>query len=126
MLKSFLIAFVLSVLFDFFWIGLLMAKFYQKELGGLLRTKIGGKLDPILWPAILVYVLLGAGVSYFTLPLSESLIPGFLFGVIVYGVYEFTNYSLVKNWSLKVVVVDVLWGGVLCMLVTEATRRILI
>ena len=37
-----------------------------------------------------------------------------MFGVIAYSVYDLTNYSTMKGFPLKVVVVDMLWGGVVC------------
>lgn len=33
--------------------------------------------------------------------------------IIIYGVYETTNYALFKNWSILTVIIDTLWGGLL-------------
>jgi uncharacterized membrane protein len=37
----------------------------------------------------------------------------FLLGIVIYGVYETTNYALFKNWSILTVFMDTLWGGIL-------------
>lgn len=123
MIKPFLLSFLAVIILDGVWLGIFMRKFYRRELGGLLRTKPTGKLNPRLWSAGIVYVCLAAGITAFVLP-EGSLGFGFLFGVIVYGVYEFSNYALLKGWSAKAVAVDVVWGGVLGALVTEFTYRL--
>lgn len=38
---------------------------------------------------------------------------GLLFGVIAYTTYDLTNLATLTGWSLKVAVVDMIWGGVL-------------
>jgi uncharacterized membrane protein len=34
-------------------------------------------------------------------------------GIVIYGVYEFTNLSLLKNWKVLTTILDTTWGGVL-------------
>lgn len=112
---------LLPVLFvlDFLWLGVLMSGFYKKELGPFLRLS-GDALAPIPWAAIVVYLAIPLGVVLFALPrvsrenlLTSSLFWGFMYGVILYAVYDMTNYSLLKGWPLKVSLVDICWGGVL-------------
>ncbi|MDE3157076.1 MAG: DUF2177 family protein [Acidobacteriota bacterium] len=49
-----------------------------------------------------------------------------LLGLVVYGVYDFTNYSTLRDWPLTLAVVDTAWGTVasaLCaLLVWRVTR----
>ena len=35
---------------------------------------------------------------------------GAIFGFILYGIYNFTNYAIFKNYSLKLTITDTLWG----------------
>jgi len=37
---------------------------------------------------------------------------GALFGLITYATYDLTNLATLKNWSLAVTVVDLIWGTV--------------
>ena len=37
---------------------------------------------------------------------------GPLFGLVVYGVYDFTNYSTLRQWPLVVAFTDLAWGVV--------------
>ncbi len=118
---KFLIQFFLSLFFvlvlDTIWLGFVMKHFYRIELGTLART-IDGQFNPILWAAAVVYVTLAFGITFFILPRSTDLIPSFLsgaaLGFVIYAVYDFTNLSTLQNWSLKMTLVDVAWGTLLC------------
>lgn len=111
---------------DFLWLGIIMSKFYKDELGALGRIS-NGALTPVLWAAGIVYVLIPLGIVLFALPrvssenmVSSALFWGFLYGIVLYGVYDMTNYSLVGKWSLRMSIVDILWGGTINAVVTCA------
>lgn len=36
---------------------------------------------------------------------------GALFGLVVYGVYDFTNYSTLRQWPFVLTLADVAWGA---------------
>jgi uncharacterized membrane protein len=63
--------------------------------------------------AAICYVLLIVGINYFIIKNNKSVSDAFLLGIVIYGVYETTNYALLKNWSLMTVFMDTLWGGIL-------------
>lgn len=69
-------------------------------------------------PAIICYILLVFGLEYFILRGHRSILDAFLFGIVIYGVYETTNMSLFKKWQWKMVAMDTLWGGILMALTT--------
>jgi uncharacterized membrane protein len=46
---------------------------------------------------------------------------GLFFGFITYQTYELTNYALVRDWPLIVVIADIVWGMVLSALVSAIT-----
>ena len=61
----------------------------------------------------LCYIFLIAGINYFIIKPRKSVNDAFLLGIVIYGVYETTNYALLKNWSIITVIIDTLWGGLL-------------
>jgi uncharacterized membrane protein len=61
----------------------------------------------------LCYIFLIAGINYFIIKPHKSVSEAFLLGIVIYGVYETTNYALFKNWSIFTVIIDTLWGGLL-------------
>jgi uncharacterized membrane protein len=79
----------------------------------------GLKVDTIIiaTSAIITYVLLAYGLYYFAIK-PKSIFNGALFGLIVYGVYDFTNLATIAKYSVKVAILDTIWGTILCTLVT--------
>ena len=75
--------------------------------------------------AVLCYLFLIFGLYYFILKPQKKVFDAFLFGIIIYGVYESTNYALFKKWSPLVLIIDTIWGGVLMGLTTYMVYTIL-
>jgi uncharacterized membrane protein len=108
------------LIIDLIWLGIIMKGFYNQEIGGLMR-KSGSGLAPRWSAAIVVYLLIPAGLLLFVRPMlgDNPTLPqtfgwGALFGLIMYGVYDFTNLAVLEKWTLKVTLADVAWGGFLC------------
>lgn len=68
--------------------------------------------------AALCYLFLVVGLNYFIIIPRKSVSEAFLLGLIIYGVFEFTNYALFRNWSIVTVFMDTLWGGILFAITT--------
>ena len=47
---------------------------------------------------------------------------GALFGFFAYATYDLTNLAVIKNWSLSLTVLDMVWGTVLSGLATAAGK----
>jgi uncharacterized membrane protein len=100
-------------------------KFYLEQYGELARVKADGTFDIIKWAAFVVYILISLGIVFFALPkvdmndaYSVALAWGFFFGLIIYGVFDYTNYSTMAKWPILMCLVDVVWGSVLCASLT--------
>ena len=111
------------IVVDGIWLGLVMANFYRTQLVHIGRI-VDGKFAPN-WPAAaLVYVLLGLGIAVFVVPRAHSLATaaalGALFGLVVYGVYDLTNYSTLAQYPLVLTIADIAWGTLACALVSVA------
>jgi uncharacterized membrane protein len=99
---------------DMIWLGLVARKFYRDQLGFIMGAKVN-------WPAAIVFYLLYiAGLIFFvTLPAIErgcwsyAIFSGAFFGLICYATYDLTNLATLKDWPLKVTLVDLVWGSVL-------------
>jgi len=114
----FLCTIVTIFILDMLWLGVVAKNIYAANIGALIR-KSGDFMTPIWWAAIVVYICIALGVLLFVLPkangsLTLALIWGALLGMITYGIYDFTNYSILANWPWKITLIDFAWGTVLC------------
>jgi uncharacterized membrane protein len=113
------------MLLDGVWLGLLMKNFYREQLAPIVRLANGG-IAPNWAAACVVYVMLGTGVAVFVIPraptVSLAAAYGALFGLVVYGVYDFTNYSTLRQWPFALTLADVAWGTLASAVCAAAVR----
>jgi uncharacterized membrane protein len=68
--------------------------------------------------AVICYILLAFGLYYFVISKTNStVLDAFLLGLVVYGVFDSTNFVMFKKWDWRVMVIDGVWGGVLFSIV---------
>jgi len=118
---------VAFMVLDGVWLGVLMKNFYRDQLAPIVRLADGG-IAPN-WPAaFVVYLLLGAGITLFVIPraptVSLAAAYGALFGLVVYGVYDFTNYSTLRQWPFVLTLADLAWGAVASAVAAVAVRMV--
>lgn len=102
-MMRFLIALFLIPLIDAPWLYLTspyVIPIYEKIQGGPLSV------TPLA--AVVVYVALA-----WLLIQQTSVTGAFLNGAAIYAVYDFTNLTIFKNYSLAMAVADTVWGGCL-------------
>jgi len=75
--------------------------------------------------AVVCYICLIGGLYYFILREHRSIFGAFLFGIVIYGVYESTNYAILKRWKWEIMVMDTIWGGVLMALTAGGVYNIM-
>jgi uncharacterized membrane protein len=112
--KQSIIATLVLLLADFLWIGLYMGKQYQSQVRTIQGSNM--KTNPVF--IVLAYLLMVVGLNVFVLPnirkgyeLEDSLKYGLTFGIVLYGVYDFTSGAVLSKWNKKLAIIDVLWGG---------------
>ena len=103
-------AFVDSIYLKFVALGV-----FKEVLGSELKSNID------LWSGFLVWFMIALG-SYLFIhrhykTISDVILFGAIFGFILYGVYELTNYAIFKSWTLKLVLIDLIWGVILNIIV---------
>jgi uncharacterized membrane protein len=84
----------------------------------------GSPLKINLLGAAICYIFLIVGINYFIIKPRKSVSDAFLLGIVIYGVYETTNYALFSNWSLISVIIDTLWGGLLFASTTYIVEKL--
>ncbi len=117
-LKLYALTVPVFFIIDLIWLGVVAKGFYQKNLKTFLSPDVN-------WTAaIIFYLIYIVGILVFAvLPgvakdsLRHAALWGALFGFFTYATYDLTNLALLKNWPLNIVIVDILWGMVLCAVV---------
>jgi len=116
---AFLISAIVFVLLDYIYLGL-MKGYFEKQV----QLVQGSPLKVNLLGAIICYIFLITGINYFIIKPNRSITDAFLFGLVIYAVYETTNVALFTKWSWLTVIMDSLWGGVLFALTTYIVSKI--
>ena len=45
---------------------------------------------------------------------SEALVYSGLVGLVVYGIYNFTNLTFLREWNISITIMDLMWGVINC------------
>lgn len=103
---------LLFIVFDLVWFSVSLTAVYQPAINNIqgFSTDFMSKMSG----GIFAWFLLALGINIFVLPKSnttmEAVINGMLFGFIVYGVFNGTNYVMFKNYDMNVFFPDLVWG----------------
>ena len=97
--------------------------YFTKSIFGQLIAKIQRTaLDVRVLGAVIVYLLLAIGLYLFILEPRRPLWYAAILGLVIYGVFDFTNYAILKNYDLSVALMDTVWGATLMTLTTYIVR----
>ena len=105
---------VFFLVVDYIMIIKIISPIFQAAIPDLLRDQ------PKLAAAAVFYIFYVSGVYWFgTLAgiragsVLTAILSGAFLGLLAYATYEVTNFSLLKGWTLNMVILDTVWGGVL-------------
>lgn len=65
-----------------------------------------------MYSAAVAYMFIIVALYKFAIN-SSSYFDSFLLGVVIYGIFDFTNMAVFKKYEMKVAIQDTIWGGVL-------------
>lgn len=117
-IKIFFTSVVLLGFFDFIWLGFIVKNFNNQQLQNIGRLQ-NGEISPWPLPALIVYLLMAIALTAFASPrifdstLVNCFMWGALLGLCIYGVFDLTNLSILKNYPVIFALVDITWGTVL-------------
>ena len=102
------VAFISLILCDLIWFSLTKKSLYTPTIQNVTQRtdnpfRIGGGL--------FAWLLLASAIAV-QMPktIEEAAVYGALVGLVIYGVFNMTNYAIFKDWSLTVSAVDTMWG----------------
>ena len=125
-LKQFLITAFIFFSIDIFWLGVVAKKLYRHYIGHLMADSV------FVSAAIVFYTVYIIGLLHFVIQpalskgsLKYALLTGMFFGFITYATYDLTNLATLKEWPIKIVLIDMAWGTLLAGAVSSLSYLIL-
>lgn len=125
-LRTYIIGLIVFFVIDIIWLVAVAKELYQNELGFIMSPR------PNWVAAIIFYLIFIIGLVFFVInPAVEknswtyALFVGMLFGFITYSTYDLTNLATLKDWPLKITIIDLIWGSSLGGMVSTITFFIL-
>jgi len=122
-LFNFFIVLVVYLVLDLPMILLINKDMYKNLFDNINNGGIVGSTNIIIG-GIVAYLLLAYGLYIFAIK-NKSIFNGALFGLVVYGVYNFTNLAVIAKYDLIPAVIDTVWGSILCSMITSAVLYII-
>jgi uncharacterized membrane protein len=128
-LWQYMIALVVFLGIDAVWLSTAGRSVYFNEIGNLLLDK------PNFVVAFMFYLIFVAGMVAFVITpavatgsIAHALVMGAFFGLVAYATYDLTNLATLKGFTVKVAIIDMVWGAVLsasvCGLTTFLVRKL--
>lgn len=122
----FIVVFLLYIVLDGTMMVLFMAKYFGEVVQKIQR---GRKMEARIIPAVLCFLILAFGLVYFVLDrirddhiVEDSFRYGGVFGAVVYGVFDLTNYAIFTEYTAGTVFIDMAWGAILASIVSMITK----
>jgi uncharacterized membrane protein len=110
---AYIAALVVFGILDGIWLSTMASRLYQPVLGDTMLDRLR------IAPALVFYLLYPVGIVVFAaMPAIQgasagiAISSGALFGLLAYATYDLTNYATLRKWTLKLAVVDLVYGSV--------------
>ena len=115
---------IIILILDSIMIGGIMNKQWNNTVNTVQNSPM--KIKPIYAVITYVFVVLGAYIFVYQKInkdnwVMDALKWGFLWGIITYGIFDFTNLTIFEDYPLQTAVIDTLWGGTLIALTVLIT-----
>jgi uncharacterized membrane protein len=121
-LKLYAVALTSFMVLDLLWLGVVARSFYRAQLGHLMRADVNWAAAVSFYLVFVVgIVLLVVWPAIERASLRHALLLGALFGLVTYAAYDLTNLATLEGFPVQMVVVDLLWGTLLCSGISAIT-----
>lgn len=114
-------ALVAILALDIAWLLLVAEPLYRATIGPVLRE------SPLLAPALVFYVILALGVTYFAVrpaiargSVWTAVRDGALLGLVAYATFDLTSLAIIKGYTLKLALIDMAWGAFIAAVAAAA------
>lgn len=79
----------------------------------MIKNIQGSEIQVRLLSAAGVYILMSFALYYFIIKPRRNVQDAFILGLVIYGVFDLTNYAIFSKYNLITGLIDMIWGGLL-------------
>lgn len=120
---TFFVGFGTILIGDYIWLGTVVKQFTIREFGELIVVKDGSIVINLTaglmaWAVIALMVLVFVTKNPNVNSVPTALWYGAIMGGLMYAMYDLTNLTFLKNYSLAFTLVDICWGIFLCSMIS--------
>lgn len=120
---TFLVGFATIVIWDVIWLWFVMRDFIVRSFGDLIVVENGSAQINLwvwlwAWAVIVIMTMIFVTKSWYATSVSSALWYWAILWLCLYGVYDLTNLTFLKNYSVSFAAVDIVWGWIICALVS--------
>jgi len=119
LITQFVVPLFILIIIDIGYLYLLSDYF-----SSVIRSIQGSGITLRFVSVIFIYLILSFAIYYFILKNNRPSFDAFILGVIIYSIFDLTNHSIFKKWTVPLIVIDSLWGGILLYITTTITKSI--
>lgn len=124
---AYIILITVILIADIIWLTV-----QKPRYNSLVKAVQGSQIKVKYTPAFITYILVIISIIFIAIPLvrmhllasddknkstsnifKTSLIYGGMVGLCIYGIFNFTNMSIFKDYKLSVAIMDTVWGFIL-------------
>ena len=121
MVKLYLTTLFYFLIIDTIGIQSFVVKLYNKNLPANLKINLD------ITSAIIFYLIFVFGLVYFVISplknmaLNNIIVPSMVYGLVTYSTYALTVKAVFNVFNWEIVISDIIWGTVLCLIVSLLT-----
>ena len=118
-LKDFIIIGLIVLVLDFIAFKLFITAHFSK----LVKQVQHSDMSVNYFGAGFAYLFITLTIYIFIIKGNLSLLHAGLLGFFIYGIYETTNFAILKDWTILTILIDSIWGGILFFTTTFLFRN---
>ena len=121
MIKLYLTTLFYFLIIDTIGIQSFVVNLYNKNLPSNLEINLN------LTSAIIFYLIFVFGLVYFVISplknmnLKNAILPSMIYGFVTYSTYALTVKAVFNVFNWEIVISDIIWGTILCLIVSILT-----
>ena len=121
MIKLYLTTLFYFLIIDTIGIQTFVVKLYNKNLPSNLKINLD------ITSAIIFYLIFVFGLVYFVisplknLNITSAILPSMVYGFVTYSTYALTVKAVFNVFNWEIVISDIIWGTILCLIVSVLT-----